>query len=790
MKEKLNTSINLALLLLAVFCQTEMLRETLGFPVDSSFYLWLVLLCVGLWYTAHGSRFNSIGIFVSLLVLFLAYRLEKPDILSQLTDFFDRIANLVSERFLLYREPWSYRQESAGYSFLFLSLGFLEAAYLAIALSSRGARTDLALLGTLPFTVFCVAVSDHPPLYPLLGMLLFWFLTAIGGSYFRKESGSGIGVLTALLPLVALLAALLLIVNPQSYEYQPPRLRLDKQLIAIGNAFRQLAEKLPHEELELPLPAQLAPRETQLTEPSPAQQGEPSSEQEALPSPAQQEQSLDILWQDVDGNLDLTMETDSSLLDQVFLRVRAAESGPVYLRALSFGDYTGTAWLPAEENAPASSLAYTAEALASSGASEKQLSVTLLFSAPYRFTPYFSEESGTSDSYIPAGNRLSYASPYRLAGLSLEGASLPQELAADELSYREYAHRYYTRLPEATKNALLSLLEENRLLSSGNPVSEIAAFVQQTGQYDVEVGSYPSDDYALYFLTDSQRGYCIHFATAAAALYRAAGIPARVTEGFLVHAEAGKIVDVSGADAHAWVEIYQDGLGWLPVEVTGQSGLMPDPDGIEPAAELEDKVTEAVPPAPVEEMPSPDSLEQSEMVPSSPDPADATGENHPAPTEMPASPSPAPSPSPTPQLPVGIITDPSSSEKTKGSRFSLLWLLLLPVLIVLLLPFIRFALRCRKVPDAHHTVLAAYNTSLALAALGAPVSPQIKALAEKAAFSRNSVTEEEAENCKAELRALLARMAAERKPLKRLRLKLLLLRIRWRYPWISISKRI
>ena len=793
MKEKLNISVNLSLLLLGVFCQTEMLRKVLGFPVELSFYFFLALLCIGLWYTAHGRRFNGIGILISLLVLYLAYRLEKPDILSRLADFFDRIANLVSERFLVYRAPHPFNREASGYTFLFLSLGFLEAAYLAIALSSRGARTDLVLLGTLPFSVFCVAVSEYPPMLPLLGMLLFWFMTAVGGSYFRKESGSSIGVLTALLPLAALLAALLLIINPQSFEYQTPQLRFEEQLSAIGNAFRQLAEKLPHEEIELSVPAQHAPRETRLTESTPAQQDESLSAQEVPASSLPKEEPMNILWQDADGKLDLTRETNPNLLDKVFLRVRASESGPVYLRALSFGDYIGSGWLPAEEQAPVSSLSFTAQALAASGAAEKQLSVSLLLSAPYRFTPYFSEESGNPDSYIPSGDRLFYTSAYRLAGLSLEGASLPQELASEELSYREYAHQYYTRLPEATLSALLALLEQEGLLSSEALVSDIAAYVQQTGQYDVETGIYPASDYAMYFLTEAQRGYCIHFATAAAALYRAAGIPARVTEGFLVHAEAGRTVDVSGSDAHAWVEIYQDGLGWLPVEVTGQSGLQSE--GEEPAEIRENEPetssapegkTENIPasPEPSETTFSPSPTEEEpESAPASPVPKDSQAEEQALPTPTAAIPS--PSPSPTPQLPVGIISDPSSSEKTKSSSFNLLWLLLLPVLIILLLPFIRYRQRCKKVPDAHSTVIAVYNTFLALSAFSVPLSPEIKSLAEKAAFSRNSVTTEEAEFCKNELSTTLTQLQADLKPFKRMRLKYLLLRTRCRYPWLK-----
>ena len=160
MKEKLNISTNLALLLLGVFCQTEMLRRTLGFSVQPHFYYCLILLCIGLWYTAHGRRLNGIGILASLLILCLVFRIGRSDILPQLTDFFGRIGNLVSERFLLNADSYPYSPEASGYSLLFLTLAFLEAAYLSIALSSRGARTDLALLGTLPFSVFCVAVSD------------------------------------------------------------------------------------------------------------------------------------------------------------------------------------------------------------------------------------------------------------------------------------------------------------------------------------------------------------------------------------------------------------------------------------------------------------------------------------------------------------------------------------------------------------------------------------------------------------------------------------------------------
>ena len=57
-------------------------------------------------------------------------------------------------------------------------------------------------------------------------------------------------------------------------------------------------------------------------------------------------------------------------------------------------------------------------------------------------------------------------------------------------------------------------------------------------------------------------------------MFRYYGIPARYVEGFLVTKQdaqvlsAGQTLSLTGAAAHAWVEYYQDGVGWLPFEVT------------------------------------------------------------------------------------------------------------------------------------------------------------------------------------------------------------------------------
>jgi hypothetical protein len=87
--------------------------------------------------------------------------------------------------------------------------------------------------------------------------------------------------------------------------------------------------------------------------------------------------------------------------------------------------------------------------------------------------------------------------------------------------------------------------------------------------YDTDAGSAPAgQDPISYFLFDSHRGYCVHFASAMALLARAAGLPARVVGGYVTGHRAGAAWVVEGSDAHTWPEIFFAGTGWVPFEPT------------------------------------------------------------------------------------------------------------------------------------------------------------------------------------------------------------------------------
>jgi protein-glutamine gamma-glutamyltransferase len=79
-----------------------------------------------------------------------------------------------------------------------------------------------------------------------------------------------------------------------------------------------------------------------------------------------------------------------------------------------------------------------------------------------------------------------------------------------------------------------------------------------------------SDNSVDDFLFDTKRGFCGHYASAFAALMRAAGIPARVVTGY-----QGGTLNPYGdywilrqSDAHAWTEIWIDGRGWMRIDPT------------------------------------------------------------------------------------------------------------------------------------------------------------------------------------------------------------------------------
>ncbi|MFP4343245.1 MAG: transglutaminaseTgpA domain-containing protein [Anaerolineales bacterium] len=131
----------------------------------------------------------------------------------------------------------------------------------------------------------------------------------------------------------------------------------------------------------------------------------------------------------------------------------------------------------------------------------------------------------------------------------------------------------YLQLPEDIPERVISLARD---LTATEPTpydraAALESYLRNTYPYTLNVElPPPNQDVVDYFLFDVQKGYCDYYASAMTVLARASGLPARYVIGYApgtyVPEEAHYVV--TEADAHAWVEIYFPGFGWVEFEPT------------------------------------------------------------------------------------------------------------------------------------------------------------------------------------------------------------------------------
>lgn len=318
-----------------------------------------------------------------------------------------------------------------------------------------------------------------------------------------------------------------------------------------------------------------------------------------------------------------------------------------------------------------------------------------------------------------------------------DGEGLDTANAAER--YTGFVYENDLQLPDATREFALDFLNENGLADTseflgreGSGREALAKRVREllsdTCQYSLSGQKLPEGrDFTEYFLTESKRGYCVHFATAGVVLLRAMGVPARYAEGYVSPVPEGSAwVNVPDRNAHGWVEIYASGSGWLPVEMTPQH---PDaPATYENATVPQAEEPDATP------VPSHDPVHHL---------ADVT-------------PRPAPTATPTPS-PAGEMDHPGTQGSVNdASQLNLLLLLL----SVLLLPFallwlvrkLRIWLRRRSFRQrdrnkaalcVYRHLLRLYRESYLLPFGQAEPPEEVTQLALKARFSSHIITKEE-----------------------------------------------
>lgn len=147
-----------------------------------------------------------------------------------------------------------------------------------------------------------------------------------------------------------------------------------------------------------------------------------------------------------------------------------------------------------------------------------------------------------------------------------------------EQQYRQYVYDSFLDYPEERLQKLTTVLELEKFPREDpyRCAEEVIRFLERHIRYRLDTPATPlNEDFVEYSLFDSHEGYCAHFASAAVLIFRYCGIPARYATGYsvspqrFVEAEEGMYSAVlTGAQAHAWAEIYLAGVGWVPVETT------------------------------------------------------------------------------------------------------------------------------------------------------------------------------------------------------------------------------
>lgn len=269
-----------------------------------------------------------------------------------------------------------------------------------------------------------------------------------------------------------------------------------------------------------------------------------------------------------------------------------SREGALYLRSHSYGLYSMNKWAAAKEYpgawnsmmALASTQNGTTRALRIRGADSSERLV------PYAFMPGYDIFVG--ESFIRANGRTAYVWNY-LDDIEFS----PQDDNTYEDEYYRFALQQYTLPNGATRDELIRLLDTyvmpagesmtpySQKLRSLDPYTAaryLASVISSKYKYDLFPGKVPYDqDFIEYFVTQTHKGYCVHFASATTAFLQAVGVPARYVVGYRVYADAANMwTDAKKMDSHAWTEVYVKGIGWLPIESTAglSANIGFDPD--------------------------------------------------------------------------------------------------------------------------------------------------------------------------------------------------------------------
>lgn len=298
------------------------------------------------------------------------------------------------------------------------------------------------------------------------------------------------------------------------------------------------------------------------------------------------------------GRLSLSSTVMPDYETDLIVRYTPYNYEPVYLKAFTGKDYEGDRWTNAgadgdlraevqsrkavyEEIGAAGEAAVESVQAAEEGAAQGRgvMEVENVgAAAEYEYCPYYTDYESVSRR--GQGTAYVYYPPVA-------------RVAAGE----QIVSKDYLTVPDRCLSAVHRVCSAAGFSGAPDEIAEqIVSYFRENYSYTLRPGYYfGNPDYISHFLLNSKKGYCAHFASAATMLFRYMGIPARYAEGYAFtyqdivlngglvedavytdyysgYSPIGETalieIEIPDAKAHAWVEIYIEGEGWVVVDPT------------------------------------------------------------------------------------------------------------------------------------------------------------------------------------------------------------------------------
>lgn len=318
-----------------------------------------------------------------------------------------------------------------------------------------------------------------------------------------------------------------------------------------------------------------------------------------------------VIGTTVDGSgVDLTQAGVRIESKAEIMQVTAEYTGTLYLRGRGLDAYDGLSWRNSGTNTDV--LDWPTKGMVNGG----EVKIVTRYAHRMLYVPYYSRGTQIKNMSVGIENekRLTqYSYPWSVADEEYVKTLPPGNASHFVDGGITYSERH-THLTDEVRSWAEPLAQRLTQGVDGDQTKAliIGNYVRSSAKYDTNTHAMPKNqkDFAKWFLEESETGYCVHFATAATVLLQAAGIPARYVTGYTAKVIEGRTTVVEARQAHAWVEYWLAGYGWVILEATPAAPAPvpetePQTEELTKPSETPDKPSQSVP-----EQTAPDSTEQ------------------------------------------------------------------------------------------------------------------------------------------------------------------------------------